>query len=114
MNVTTLLPSDYQLHLFHEGNLYESYRLLGSHIIEQADKNCTKFSVWAPNAREVRLVGDFNNWNGAAYPLHKINNEGIWTIVLNENLEGALYKYEIITADGEKLLKLTHMLIIQK
>ena len=50
-------------------------------------------------------MGSFNNWNGADYPLSKINNEGIWTIVLNENLEGALYKYEIITADGGKILK---------
>ena len=74
-------------------------------MIEHADKKCTKFSVWAPNAKEVRLVGDFNDWNGAAYPLHKINNEGIWTIVLNENLVGALYKYEIITANGERILK---------
>ena len=106
LNVTTtLLPSDYQLHLFHEGNLYESNKLLGSHIIEQGDKTCTTFSVWAPNAKEIRLVGSFNNWNGADYPLSKINNEGIWTIVLNGDLEGALYKYEMITADGVKILK---------
>ena len=106
MNVTTtLLPSDYQIHLFHEGNLYESYKLLGSHIIEQGYEPCTNFSVWAPNCKELRLVGSFNNWNGKAHSLNKINNEGIWTIVLNENLEGALYKYEIITADGVKILK---------
>lgn len=105
MAVTTLLPSEYQLHLFHEGTLYESYKLLGSHIIEQNNKKCTRFSVWAPNAQEVRIVGDFNHWNGEGYSLNKMNKEGIWTIILNENLEGALYKYEIITLAGEKVLK---------
>lgn len=103
--VTTLFPSDYQVHLFHEGTLYESYKLLGSHIIEVNNEKWTKFSVWAPNALAVRVVGDFNNWNGKGYSLHKINKQGIWTISLNENLEGSLYKYEIITESEEILLK---------
>lgn len=103
--VSTLVPSDYQLHLFHEGTLYESYKLLGAHIIKQNKQICTKFTVWAPNAKEIRLVGDFNNWNGEGYSLHRINKEGIWSVILNENLEGTLYKYEIFTATGEKVLK---------
>ncbi|MCQ6274485.1 1,4-alpha-glucan branching protein GlgB [Bacillus sp. V3B] len=105
MAVKTLLPSDYQLHLFHEGNLYESYKLLGSHVIEENNKKFTKFVVWAPNAQDVRIVGDFNHWNGDGYSLNKMNKEGIWTIILNENLEGSLYKYEIITLAGENVLK---------
>lgn len=104
--MTTLLPSDdYQTHLFHEGTLYESFKLLGSHLMVQKNITYTKFSVWAPNAKEVRLVGDFNNWNGDGYSLHKINKEGIWSTIINKNLEGAIYKYEIITPDGERLLK---------
>ena len=95
------MPTDYQLHLFHEGNLFESYKLWGPILLKKETKHA-RFCVWAPNAKEIRLVGNFNNWNGAGYHLSKINNEGIWMIVINENLEGALYKYEIITADGVK------------
>ncbi|WP_071393747.1 1,4-alpha-glucan branching protein GlgB [Bacillus tuaregi] len=102
---TSLYPSDYQVHLFHEGTLYECHKLFGSHIIEVDREIWTKFSVWAPNAKEVRLVGDFNNWNGKGYSLHKINKQGIWTISLKENLEGSLYKYEIVTNSGESILK---------
>nr|WP_295971281.1 1,4-alpha-glucan branching protein GlgB [uncultured Bacillus sp.] len=105
MVVPKALPSDYQLHLFHEGNLFESHELLGAHLIEYNQKIYTKFSVWAPNALDVRIVGDFNGWNGATYSLHKVNNEGIWMITIEQNLEGELYKYEIITADGERILK---------
>ncbi|WP_338449209.1 1,4-alpha-glucan branching protein GlgB [Niallia oryzisoli] len=105
MALTSLYPSDYQVHLFHEGTLYESFRLFGSHIIEVGSDKWTRFSVWAPNAKEVRLVGDFNNWNGKGCTLHKINKQGIWTICLQENLEGKLYKYEIITKSGESFLK---------
>ena len=99
------MPSDLQLHLFHEGNLFDSYQLLGSHLIEYENKIHTKFSVWAPNAVEVRVVGNFNSWNGEKYSLHKVNNEGIWMIIVDENLEGEIYKYEILTQDGDKVLK---------
>jgi 1,4-alpha-glucan branching enzyme len=61
--------------------------------------------VWAPNAKQVRLVGNFNNWNGEGYDLHRVNNEGVWIIVINQDLNGCLYKYEIITAQNERLLK---------
>jgi 1,4-alpha-glucan branching enzyme len=105
MAVSTLFPTEYQLHLFHEGTLYDSYELLGARIVKQDQKVSTIFTVWAPNAIDVRIVGDFNNWNGTDYSLHRLNNEGIWSLVLDSNLEGALYKYEITTQSGEKLLK---------
>jgi 1,4-alpha-glucan branching enzyme len=103
--ISATLPSDYQLHLFHEGNLFESHELLGAHIIKLEQKKFTKFSVWAPNALEVRIVGDFNGWKGEGYSLHKVNDEGIWMITIEQNLEGELYKYEIMTAAGERILK---------
>lgn len=105
MAVNTLYPTDYQLHLFHEGNLYQSHQLFGAHVIKETEKVYTRFCVWAPNAKNVRLVGSFNSWNGEGYDLHKVNNEGVWIIVINQDLNGALYKYEIITQQNESILK---------
>jgi 1,4-alpha-glucan branching enzyme len=105
MAVNTLYPTDYQLHLFHEGNLFQSHQLFGAHVFKESDKVYTRFCVWAPNAKQVRLVGSFNNWNGEGYDLHRVNNEGVWIIVINQDLNGCLYKYEIITAQNERLLK---------
>ncbi len=103
--MNTLYPTDYQLHLFHEGNLFQSHQLFGAHVFKESDKVYTRFCVWAPNANKVRLVGNFNNWNGEGYDLHRVNNEGVWIIVINQDLNGCLYKYEIITAQNERLLK---------
>jgi 1,4-alpha-glucan branching enzyme len=105
MTVNTLFPTDYQLHLFHEGNFFQSHQLFGAHIFKDSDKVYTRFCVWAPNASQVRLTGDFNNWNGKGYELKKVNDEGVWILVLNQDLEGSLYKYEIFSQTGERLLK---------
>ncbi|MEH6994436.1 1,4-alpha-glucan branching protein GlgB [Neobacillus drentensis] len=105
MAVNTLYPTDYQLHLFHEGNLFQSHQLFGAHVFKESDKVYTRFCVWAPNAKEVRLVGNFNSWNGEGYDLHRVNNEGVWIIVIDQDLSGCLYKYEITTTQKEKILK---------
>jgi 1,4-alpha-glucan branching enzyme len=105
MAVNTLYPTDYQLHLFHEGNLFQSHQLFGAHVFKVSDKVLTRFCVWAPNAKEVRLVGNFNSWNGEGYDLHRVNNEGVWIIVIDQDLSGSLYKYEIVTSQNEKILK---------
>src|SRR4051794_31691426 len=105
MAVNTLYPTDYQLHLFHEGNLFQSHQLFGAHVFRESEKVYTRFCVWAPNAKEVRLVGNFNSWNGEGYDLHRVNNEGVWIIVMNQDLNDCLYKYEIITSQNERILK---------
>lgn len=105
MTVKTFLPTEFELYLFHEGRLFESYQLFGAHIYEEENRSYTRFSVWAPHARSINLVGDFNNWNGKGYSFHKVNKEGVWVLVLEGNLEGNLYKYEIISQSGEKSLK---------
>ncbi|MDF2854297.1 MAG: glycogen branching protein [Neobacillus sp.] len=105
MVVNTLFPTDYQLHLFHEGNLFQSHQLFGAHLLRNSEMVVTRFCVWAPNAIKVRLVGDFNGWNGEGYDLQRINKEGVWILIVNQNMEGCLYKYEIISAQGEKILK---------
>ncbi|MEH7106286.1 1,4-alpha-glucan branching protein GlgB [Bacillus sp. JJ1764] len=107
MTVNTLFPTDFQLHLFHEGSLFQSHQLFGAHIFKNSNEYeaYTRFCVWAPNADQVRLVGDFNSWNGKGYELKKVNDEGVWIIVVDRDMEGCVYKYEIITLSGEKLLK---------
>ncbi|MGX1983733.1 1,4-alpha-glucan branching enzyme [Thermolongibacillus altinsuensis] len=101
----TVSPTDFQIHLFHEGTFYKSYQLFGAHIVEEGGTVGTRFCVWAPHAVEVRVVGSFNNWNGEHHRLVKVNEQGVWIIFIPENLEGHLYKYEIVTRNGEVLLK---------
>jgi 1,4-alpha-glucan branching enzyme len=105
MVVSTLYPTDFQMYLFHEGTYYQSYQLFGAHIVTENGEIKTRFCVWAPNAQIVRLVGDFNNWNGLDHCFHRVNKEGIWMLVIPENLEGCLYKYEVITEQNTRLLK---------
>ncbi|HJV31015.1 MAG TPA: 1,4-alpha-glucan branching protein GlgB [Bacillales bacterium] len=103
MAVNTFYPTDYQLHLFHEGSLFQSHKLFGAHVLWSSHNVSTRFCVWAPNARKVRLVGEFNCWCGAGYEMHKVKE--VWMLVIDQNLEGKQYKYEITTLSGETFLK---------
>ena len=98
-------PTDYDIHLFHEGNLSRAYHLFGSHIVTENGITGTRFCVWAPHALEIKVVGSFNNWNGIDHRLIKVNNEGVWTLFIQKDLEGEIYKYEITTQSGEIVLK---------
>lgn len=98
-------PTDFQLHLFHEGSLYKSHHLFGAHVINAEGETYTQFCVWAPAAEKVRLAGDFNQWDGSGYSLEKINKEGVWIISVDGDLSHSLYKYEVTTALGKTFLK---------
>ncbi|SES89284.1 1,4-alpha-glucan branching enzyme [Natronincola peptidivorans] len=93
------------LYLFHEGTNYYSYRFLGAHLIEENGQRGTRFTVWAPNAEEVRLVGDFNNWQGYSHRMEQISNSQLWSIFVGNIQEGALYKYEVYGKNREVFLK---------
>ncbi|QYJ16550.1 1,4-alpha-glucan branching enzyme GlgB [Rubrobacter xylanophilus DSM 9941] len=93
--------SDYDLYLFGEGNNHRIYRHLGAHPAEIDGVSGTTFAVWAPNARRVSVVGDFNLWDGRRHPMR--NRNGVWEIFLPGVGEGALYKYEIKGPDGSLL-----------
>ncbi|MBM7649737.1 1,4-alpha-glucan branching enzyme [Bacillus ectoiniformans] len=103
--MTTVYPSNFDIHLFHEGNLYQAYSLFGAHIESTDEGVYTTFCVWAPYAKQVRLVGSFNDWNGAGYDMERLNDEGIWYLKINKNLEHELYKYEMISPAGLSVLK---------
>ncbi|HKE95617.1 MAG TPA: 1,4-alpha-glucan branching protein GlgB [Povalibacter sp.] len=97
--------TDLDLHLFGEGNHHHIYRKLGAHLDVVDGVAGTRFAVWAPNARAVSLVGDFNAWDGGRDPLQRIGNSGVWQLFVPGLGVGALYKFEIRTAHDHRLLK---------
>lgn len=97
--------SDHDMYLFHEGRNTRSYNMLGAHIIATGDVTGAWFSVWAPNASTIRVIGSFNNWDGSRHVMEKTSTCGVWTLFIPGVTAGDLYKYEIITAGGEILHK---------
>lgn len=97
--------TDYDLYLFNEGNHHRIYKKLGSHICEINGIQGTFFAVWAPHAKNVSIVGDFNNWNGEKNKMQHRVSSGVWETFIPELKEGTIYKYEIATAFGEIYLK---------
>jgi 1,4-alpha-glucan branching enzyme len=90
------LFTDYDIHLFREGTHYSLYEKLGAHPMTRGQERGTYFAVWAPNAREVSVIGDFNGWDGGAHPLSARRDEsGIWEGFLPDVEPGALYKFRI-------------------
>jgi 1,4-alpha-glucan branching enzyme len=100
--------SDFQTYLFHEGTNYYTYKMLGA-IYFPATKDYEegyRFAVWAPNATEVSLIGDFNGWELGKHPMEKIEDSGgIWSIYMPGMKTGSLYKYAITDQSGEVVLK---------
>lgn len=102
---TTAYPTEFEMHLFHEGSLFKAYELFGSHRHKEGDNWVTCFTIYAPHASSISLVGSFNHWNGEGFSLEKVNNEGIWTIQLDGDLTGEIYKYAIKNKDEQTFLK---------
>src|ERR1700734_600042 len=86
------------LHLIGEGRHEELWRVLGAHHREKAGG--TAFAVWAPNAQGVRVIGDFNHWDGRAHPMRSLGGSGVWELFVPAVGEGARYKYAICGPDG--------------
>lgn len=90
------LFSDYDIHLFREGNHFKLFEKLGSHVVNVEGQAGTYFAVWAPNAAQVSVIGDFNNWAADAHLLHERKDEsGIWEGFLPDVSDGAQYKYRL-------------------
>jgi len=88
---------DLDLHLFSEGNHLEIYEKLGSHVLTIGEVRGVYFAVWAPNARRVSVIGNFNNWDGRRHPMRMHPGAGVWEIFIPGLGEGEIYKYEIKT-----------------
>lgn len=99
------LVTDYDTYLFAEGKNYDIYDKLGAHPMTIDGVKGTYFSVWAPNARRVSIVGDFNMWDGALNPMQLHSASGIYEIFMPDVHEGAVYKFQIKTRTGDILYK---------
>jgi len=88
------------LHLFNEGTHRRLWEKLGAHQRTMDDVDGVSFAVWAPSARRVSVVGDFNNWDGRVFPMRVMGSSGVWEIFLPGVRPGALYKFEILTREG--------------
>ncbi len=99
------VTSEYDIHLFNEGNHHHIYEKMGAHLIEHEGVEGVSFAVWAPNAKRVSVIGDFNSWDGRVYPMRILGSSGIWEIFIPGLVEGEKYKFEILTKDDDLLLK---------
>lgn len=97
--------SRFQTYLFNSGDNFKSYEMLGSHKVKIDGVNGWRFAVWAPKAVSVRVVGDFNDWNGYDKMLERIETSGVWYGFFTDIEEGMLYKYAIEAEDGETYYK---------
>jgi len=95
--------SDYDRHLLAEGTHYEAHERLGAHPASHDSVAGVTFAVWAPNARRVSVVGDFNDWDGCRHPMRLHPGNGIWEIFVPGVAEGARYKFEIRARTEEPL-----------
>jgi 1,4-alpha-glucan branching enzyme len=93
------LLTDFDLHLFAEGNHHRIYEKLGAHPTEIDGVKGVYFAVWAPNARNVSLLGDFNHWDGRKHQMRK-GDSGVWDLFIPGLSVGEHYKYEIKNYDG--------------
>ena len=95
----------FRSYLFAEGKHYDVYEKFGAHPMTIDGVKGTYFAVWAPHARRVSVVGDFNMWDGALNPMQMMQTSGIYELFIPDVAPGAVYKYQILTRDGEILYK---------
>ncbi|HPB69220.1 MAG TPA: hypothetical protein PKU74_09990, partial [Candidatus Omnitrophota bacterium] len=97
----TSLWTEEDIYLFKEGNHFRLYDKLGAHTMLRGDTRGTFFSVWAPNAKAVSVIGDFNGWDRNAHPLSpRWDSSGIWEGFIPGVGRGQIYKYYISGQDG--------------
>ena len=104
--------TEFDIHLLNEGNHQKPYQILGAHAKSVVDDsgqsvNGVSFSLWAPNAGSVSVIGDFNQWDGRVHPMENIvhhgNRSGYWTIFIPNIQLGSLYKFELKDSHGNTL-----------
>jgi len=97
--------TDYPLYLFHQGENFHSYEMMGAHPIVYNKRKGFVFRVWAPRAKSVSVVGEFNDWNTNAHVMHKLIDDQTFEIFIPGVKQYDSYKYCIETWDGRKLFK---------
>ena len=102
---TTVFISDADQYVFGQGTHYDIYKKLGAHFCKKGKKDGVFFAVWAPNAREVYVIGEFNDWNESASPMERLGEGGIFATFVEDVKEGQMYKYLLVLPDGRRLYK---------
>ncbi|MEQ1885737.1 MAG: 1,4-alpha-glucan branching protein GlgB [Bryobacteraceae bacterium] len=99
------LLTPFELHLHGEGTHYESYRMMGAHVLRAGDPQTgtegVRFTVWAPNAEQVSVVGDFNHWDGTRHPMNR-RDGGVWELFIPGLGQGTHYKYVVRSRSGQE------------
>ncbi|MFF0307869.1 1,4-alpha-glucan branching protein GlgB [Streptosporangium sp. NPDC004379] len=88
------------LHLIGEGRHERLWEVLGARIMRHEDTDGVAFAVWAPNARGVRVIGDFNHWDGSGHPMRSLGSSGVWELFVPGLGEGERYKFSVLGADS--------------
>ncbi len=95
---------DVALYLFHQGNNMKAYEYMGAHKVPD-EKNLWSFRVWAPHAKAISVIGDFNDWDEYRNPMEKINDAGMWECYIADVKEFDKYKFSVTAQDGKKTAK---------
>lgn len=93
--------SDMDIYLFRKGVARRAYAFMGCHPSESG----FRFTVWAPNAKNVSVVGDFNEWNSQIHPMTLLKGPGLWTVDISGVSEGSIYKYHVVDSNGKGIDK---------
>ena len=96
---------DTELFLFGEGTSAYAYKALGCHLVRRGEAPVARFAVWAPNAKAVGVVGDFNGWDPEKNPMTLHEQNGVWECHVSGIVGGELYKYAITTKEGELIYR---------
>lgn len=93
------------LYEFHKEGCHESYNMFGGHLVTEHEIQGVRFTVWAPHAKVVSVVGDFNEWDNEKNRMVKMTEQGIWSLFIPELEAYEIYKYAIKTSGDEIILK---------
>ncbi len=102
-NHTVVDPKD--VFYFHEGTHQRAYQFMGAHLTEEEGKRGVRFTLWSPHAKEIRVIGNFNHWDGYQYKMESVKDSNLWSLFIEGVQEGNLYKYEITTPEGKNIRK---------
>ena len=110
--IQTYLPYSFEssldnkaMFLFNQGTLAHGHRHFGAHVMAQQGITGTRFTVWAPNAKSVSVIGDFNHWDPTCYPMCFHPASGVWEIFIAQDLSEHNYKYSILTQENQRIEK---------
>ena len=103
MNERVVDPRD--IFYFHEGTHQRAYQFMGAHLREENGRPGVRFTLWAPHPKDIRVIGNFNHWQGEGYSMDRVKGSNLWSLFIEGVKEGDLYKYEVISAEGKAIKK---------